>query len=124
MKEVIDMKLQTKIIEDSLLVNILGELDHHTSEDIRNQLDSLLGSTSIKNIIFDLSQMNFMDSSGVGMFMGRYKKIKAKNGMPIMIAIQNSNRRLLKMSGLFNIYQEYTDLDEAMLVIRGGKNEQ
>lgn len=117
------MKLQTKIIEDTLLVKILGELDHHTSEDIRNQLDSLLSSMSIKNIVFDLSQMNFMDSSGVGMFMGRYKKIKAKNGMPIMIAIQNSNRRLLKMSGLFNIYQEYADLDEAMLVIRGGKDE-
>lgn len=117
------MKLQTKIIEDSLLVKIIGELDHHTSEDIRNQLDSLLDLTSIKNIVFDLSQMSFMDSSGVGMFMGRYKKIKARNGMPIMIAIQNSNRRLLEMSGLFNIYQEYADYDEAMLVIKGGKDE-
>lgn len=117
------MELQTKIIEDSLLVKILGELDHHTSEDIRNQIDYLIGSHSVKNIIFDLSQMNFMDSSGVGMFMGRYKKIKSKNGMPIMIDIQNSNRRLLKMSGLFNIYQEFTDLEEALLAIREEKNE-
>lgn len=117
------MELQTKMIEDTLVVKIIGELDHHTSEEIRNQLDYQLSSNNVVNIVFDLSQMNFMDSSGVGMFMGRYKKIKEKNGMPIMIAIQNSNRRLLKMSGLFNIYKEYIDLDEAMSVIRGGKNE-
>ncbi|MPW26330.1 anti-sigma factor antagonist [Alkalibaculum sp. M08DMB] len=117
------MELQTRIIEDTLLVKIVGELDHHSSEDIRNQIDKLLSSNSIINIIFDLSHMNFMDSSGVGMFMGRYKKIKMKNGIPVMINIQDSNRRLLKMSGLFNIYQEYKDLDDAILAIRRGSDE-
>ena len=117
------MELKTKVIEDSLYVKIIGELDHHTSEDIRNQVDSLLTSNNLKNLIFDLSQMNFMDSSGVGMFMGRYKKIKSKNGISIMIKIHNSNRRLLQMSGLFNIYKEYVNLDEALIAIRGENNE-
>ncbi len=117
------MELKTKVIEDSLYVKIIGELDHHTSEEIRNVVDSLLTCNNLKNIIFDLSQMNFMDSSGVGMFMGRYKKIKSRDGIPIMINIQSSNRRLLQMSGLFNIYKEYANLDEALIAIRGGNDE-
>ena len=117
------MELKTKIIEDSLLVKIIGELDHHTSEEIREQVDYLFTSNNLKNIIFDLSHMNFMDSSGVGMFMGRYKKIKGKNGHPIMINIQDSNRRLLQMSGLFNIYKEHANLDEALAAVRGEDDE-
>lgn len=117
------MDLKTKILEDSLFVQIIGELDHHSSEDIRKKLDAILALKSIKNIVFDLSQMNFMDSSGIGIFMGRYKKIKDKKGIGIMVGIQDSNRRLLKMSGLLNIYKEYKDVNQAISAIGRIKDE-
>ncbi|MFZ7120597.1 MAG: anti-sigma F factor antagonist [Eubacteriaceae bacterium] len=118
------MEVYTNIKEESLIVKIVGELDHHTSEDIRKQLDFLISKNNVKNIVFDLSSLTFLDSSGVGMFMGRYKKIKEKNGMALMTNIKDSNRRLISMSGLFNIYEEYNNPEEALKLLRRGKNEQ
>lgn len=72
------MELRTKIIEDSLLVKIIGELDHHTSGEIRQEVDHLFTKNNVKNIIFGSVSDEFYGQLGVGMFMGRYKNQRKK----------------------------------------------
>ena len=74
------MPMNIKTHHNTLIVKIQGELDHHTAEGIRDELDNKLENQRIKNIIFDFSGLHFMDSSGIGVLMGRYKKIAQRNG--------------------------------------------
>lgn len=58
----------------TLLAKIKGEIDHHTARGIRDAIDSTLCANSPDHLIIDLSQVTFMDSSGLGLVLGRYTK--------------------------------------------------
>ena len=61
----------------TLLIKVDGELDHHLASMIKNAADTKMRATNAINIIFDLSGMTFMDSAGIGVMMGRYKKARS-----------------------------------------------
>jgi len=95
-----------KRLKDTLTVVLEGELDHHTAEKVRNELDMLIDDISIKNLILDLKYLSFMDSSGVGVILGRYKAIMKRNGS---IAVKNANPqidKILEISGLYRIIKK------------------
>ncbi len=60
----------------NLTIHMPKELDHHNAEEIKREADRLLGTRNIRSIIFDFEKTSFMDSSGIGMIMGRYKNIR------------------------------------------------
>ncbi len=60
---------------DKLIVTMTGELDHHSAEEVRNIIDDRLDREDLNKLILDFSKVNFMDSSGIGVVIGRYKKI-------------------------------------------------
>ena len=64
----------------AILVRIDSELDHHIAGYIREAADGRIRSTNAVNVIFDFSNVSFMDSSGIGMIMGRYKAVKVLGG--------------------------------------------
>lgn len=59
-----------------LLFRITEEIDHHSSEKIRKRADYEIQIHIPKEVIFDFENVNFMDSSGIGMLIGRYKLVK------------------------------------------------
>lgn len=86
-----------------LLIRLEGELDHHTAEQLRTQVTEKLVDGQVKHIVLNLEQLSFMDSSGLGVILGRYKQIKANDGEMVVCAISSSVKRLFEMSGLFKI---------------------
>ncbi|ADC51014.1 MULTISPECIES: anti-sigma F factor antagonist [Alkalihalophilus] len=86
-----------------LLVRLEGELDHHTAEKLRKQVEGHLTDASVKHIVLNLEQLSFMDSSGLGVILGRYKQVKANGGEMVVCAISPAVKRLFEMSGLFKI---------------------
>ncbi|MDE7512364.1 anti-sigma factor antagonist, partial [Pediococcus pentosaceus] len=56
-----------------LLVRLQGELDHHTAEELRGQVEQVLADGQVKHIVLNLELLSFMDSSGLGVILGRYK---------------------------------------------------
>ncbi|WP_088102325.1 anti-sigma F factor antagonist [Halalkalibacter urbisdiaboli] len=86
-----------------LLVRLEGELDHHTAEELRGQVEAQLADADIKHILLNLEQLSFMDSSGLGVILGRYKQIKGNGGEMVVCAISPAVKRLFEMSGLFKI---------------------
>ena len=61
--------------DKALLVEITEEIDHHTTEKIRRDLDNDITRYMPRKVIFDFSKVSFMDSAGIGMIIGRYKLV-------------------------------------------------
>ncbi|HHW68232.1 MAG: hypothetical protein PWP07_1093 [Epulopiscium sp.] len=108
------MDIKYSMKKGSLIVRISGEIDHHTSEDIREKLDREYQRQNAKNIIFDFSDIQFMDSSGIGVIMGRYKNVKERGGQVGIFNVQPQIDRIFQLSGLYKIINHYQSLDEAV----------
>lgn len=105
------------IVDRTLIIKLNCELDHHNSEQIRKRADNIIDTKVIKNIIFDFENVTFMDSSGLGVIMGRYKKILFNRGKVIVINVDNRVDRIMRMSGLYKIVESCSSLDNALKII-------
>ena len=86
-----------------MYVLLCGELDEHSANYTRITLDDMFDKPTFKKIIIDLSELDFMDSTGIGVLIGRYKRMKDKN-IPIYIANPSSHaERIFKITGLYDI---------------------
>lgn len=108
------MRLVFKTNNKTLIVSISGEIDHHISEQVREKIDMHIDNNSIKNIIFDFSDVNFMDSAGIGVIIGRYKKVAPLGGKVAVAKAKPQIKRILEVSGIGKISGLYDDLDEAL----------
>lgn len=97
-----------------VMVKLVGELDHHTSEDVRKKLDEILLKENSKHMIVNLDSLSFMDSSGIGVLLGRYKLLKSKGGKLILCQISKPVHKLLELSGLFKIIDVYDEEVDAL----------
>lgn len=97
------MQIKNRIYNNTLYVILSGELDEHTANNTRIALDKLFEGNGFKQVIIDLSELDFMDSTGIGVLIGRYKKLKGRN-LPIFICNPSSHaEKIFKMTGLYDI---------------------
>ena len=97
------MRVSTKLNDGTLTVFFDGELDQSVADSVKNKLDGYLDNAPIRQLVFDMQKLEFMDSTGIGLIMGRYKKMKAKN---VQTFIANPNKQIekvIKISGLYMI---------------------
>lgn len=97
------MQIKSRIYNNTLYVILSGELDEHTAIYTRTQLDSLFEKITYSQVIIDLSELDFMDSTGIGVLIGRYKKLKSSK-VPIYICNPSNHiEKIFKISGLYEI---------------------
>ncbi len=97
------MKIDHRITADELIIKLTGELDERSGAFVRMTLDSITDSASVKRIRIDMSDLSFMDSTGIGVLIGRYKRLKAR-GIPIILQSPTPTvDRVLGLSGIYNI---------------------
>lgn len=100
------MEIKYSLSDNVLQANLKGELDEYTAEYVRISLDTLLKDMScVKSakLVLDFSGVTFMDSTGIGVLLGRYNKF-SKNDISMFIKNpQNHVDRILKMTGIYNI---------------------
>lgn len=94
------MEQEYKIMGTWLVVAMPMEVDHHISARLRTQIDAILDHQSIRHVVFDFSETSFMDSSGIGMIMGRYRKMLQKDGNVKAIHVNDRMNRILHLSGI------------------------
>lgn len=108
------MKIKFEVIERTLIVKIEGELDHHFATTIRESIEKQISKKNIKNIIFNLEGLSFMDSSGIGVIIGRYKYFEKIGGKTIISNMSPQIERIVKISGLKKIVSVYDTSREAL----------
>jgi stage II sporulation protein AA (anti-sigma F factor antagonist) len=99
------MELNAQKRGQRLSVQLSGELDHHSAEQTRIMLDTLLRDVTVHELVLDLSGMTFMDSAGIGVILGRFRKISMRGGRMVVKGMNASVDRLLKMSGIYAIVE-------------------
>lgn len=100
-----------------LVAKISGELDHHAAEKIRNETDTRIICGRIRRLIFDFTDLNFMDSSGIGVVIGRYKLMKSCGGSVAIVTENAGVNKLLTMSGIpgiINVYPTLIDVPDSI----------
>lgn len=97
------MQIKHRTYNQILYLVLNGELDENSSHFAKATLDSLLDKSGFNEVIIDLSELEFMDSTGVGVLIGRYKKMKEK-GIPIFICNPSKHaEKIFNMTGLYGI---------------------
>ena len=86
-----------------LLLQITEEIDHHCAEKIRTRADFEIQKYIPKKLVMDFENVNFMDSAGIGMILGRYKMITMFGGTMNMINVNPSIKKVFEMSGILKI---------------------
>ena len=101
------MKYQVQ--ENCLTIFLPEDVDHHNAEEIKREADRLIDREHIRYIIFDFGDTGFMDSSAIGVIMGRYKKVYMMGGEVWAVHTSERMRKILTMSGVMKIMQIYEE---------------
>ncbi len=99
------MEEDFRVIDNYLMIRMPTEIDHHKSVNISSKADRFILSKAVQNVVFDFSQTTFMDSSGIGILVGRYKKISCFGGKVYAVHTDSRIRRILLLAGVENIVE-------------------
>lgn len=108
------MRLQFNKVEDKLVVELFGELDHHSAEEVRVKIDDRIDRDNIRKVILNFDGVMFMDSSGIGVVIGRYKKMKNRDGNLCIAKINRNIFKVFEISGIKKLINIFDNLDEAI----------
>lgn len=92
------LRLEQK--DRALIAHLDGEIDHHHVMFLRSAMDRVLDDSGAGTLIFDLSKVEFMDSSGIGLLIGRYKRMQARGGQTYLSGGNRQIDRILALSGI------------------------
>ena len=95
------MQMEIEAAEDRLTARIKGELDHHSAAQARAQLDALIADKRIRELRLDLKGLTFMDSSGLGVILGRYRVIPGRGRKMSIGGANRSIERILRMAVIY-----------------------
>lgn len=115
--------LDFKMKDDVLVVDIAGDLDHHQASQAREEIDRTIDVFKSKHLVMDFSKVEFMDSSGIGVVMGRYNKVSEKSGKIVLIGCSKYVKLILEMAGIFTIVSSCDSLEEAFKQLITKENE-
>ena len=112
------MKRELYEVKDEILIlNLPEELDHDSAGEIRRETEYLFTCKKIRNVIFDYSNTCFMDSSGIGLVIGRYREVRYLKGNVYIVGVNSKIERILEISGLYRVAKTEPDRQSAILKI-------
>ena len=98
----------------ALIIHLPEELDHHNCLTLKYETDLLLAENYINRIVFDFSRTEFMDSSGIGVLLNRYKQMEGSNGTVTIYGVKPRISRILQIGGIKRLVRQYRNKEEAV----------
>lgn len=86
--------------ENTVIARLSGEVDHHTAKTLREDIDLAIDRYRPQKLILDFDGVTFMDSSGIGLVMGRYKAVKLCGGCVIVENTGSQIKKVMRLAGL------------------------
>lgn len=97
-----------------LVIHMPKELDHHNCRNLRYETDLLLAENYITKIVFDFSKTQFMDSSGIGILLNRYKQMERSGGKVAIYGAGVQILRVLTIGGISKLVPRYDSKEAAI----------
>lgn len=108
------LQIDVEYKRQALVVRLSGELDHHSAQTVKATLEEAIERGRVNHIVLSLKDLSFMDSSGLGVILGRYKQISNRGGKMVVCDINQAVYRLFELSGMFKIIQVEDDERSAL----------
>ena len=96
---------QFQVKQRTLIVRMPKELDHHMAEQIRRRADRMIAAENVSRVEFDFRNTDFMDSSGIGVIMGRYQNVRLLGGGVAATHVNDRIYRVLQLAGLTRLIE-------------------
>lgn len=100
-----DFENDFKVIDNYLMIRLPEEVDHHLATYICKKADHYIMRKDVNHVVFDFENTRFMDSSGIGIIMGRYRKIACFGGKVYAIHLDKKVEKMFDMAGLKKIVE-------------------
>jgi stage II sporulation protein AA (anti-sigma F factor antagonist) len=104
----------------SLVARLNGEIDLQVADALRTALDRAMGEKGTRNLVLNLSSVSLIDSSGLGVILGRYRRLLQNGGRVGLVGPGPTVKRVLELSGLLRIMREYASEGEALAGLEPG----
>jgi stage II sporulation protein AA (anti-sigma F factor antagonist) len=111
------MDITTEKVGEALLARVHGELDLNTARSFRARLEADLDRFGARHLVLDLDGVDFIDSSGMGAILGRYKRVVEKGGQLAVCRPREHVKRLLELAGVTRIIRVCRDAREALALL-------
>ena len=108
------MEIEFDLRRSVLLIRLKGELDHHWAEQVREKIDRELNSETAHSLIFNLGGLTFMDSSGIGVLLGRYRRMSAKGRRMAVCDVPPPLLKIIEIAGLSEIIPFFNNEEAAL----------
>lgn len=103
--------------KDFLRVILGGEIDMSVTDIMRKRIDDAIDKGTARNLVFDLSHVIFIDSSGLGVIMGRYRRLLPLGGIVVIFGANERVYRILELSGITKLLRVHrNDYERGRLI--------
>lgn len=99
--------------KNAVVMYLSGELDQYAAAELKNKIDVEMENSDKKNLIMNMTDVTMMDSSGIGLIIGRYKFLQARGGKVFVCGGNNSVKKVITLSGIEKLIPYYNTLREA-----------
>lgn len=109
------------IQKNNIFIRLIGELDQENVGNLRDKLIQIIKERNVKNVVFNMKELTFMDSTGIGIIIGRYNQVKQKNGKVLLCNISNEIQKIVLLSGLARICLICDTEDDTKILLEENK---
>lgn len=99
--------------KNALIVHLRGEIDQYAAAELKETIDIEIENSPKKNLIFDLEGVSLMDSSGIGLIVGRYRLVTSLGGKVVICNASKTVSKMIKLSGIQKVIEMYSTQNEA-----------
>lgn len=109
-----ESKIKITSFEDGIIIKISGELDSSKTMLYKEKIHQIMRTLGPRYMIWDLKDLTFLDSAGIGLILGRYNEIEKIRGVMGLVGLNPYSRKIISISGLFQIMKEYSSIKAFM----------
>jgi anti-sigma B factor antagonist len=109
----VDLSLTTRIEGERTVVEVGGEIDVYTAPKLRETIVSLVEAGQT-NLVVDLEQVEFLDSTGLGVLVGGLKRVRIQDGSLSLVCTQERLLKIFRITGLTKVFDIHTDVESAL----------
>src|SRR5664279_2736328 len=107
-----DFTTSTSVVGDWVVVHVSGEIDVYSAPVLRERLDSNIRDGH-HQLVVDLSDVTFMDSTGLGVLVGRLKLVRMRQGTIVLAGLRDRVRKVFSLTGLDKVFAIYESVNSA-----------
>ncbi len=97
------LNIKISVIKDTLIMRPIGEIDQSTSEKVKDKIEEIIKKYGVNNIVFNCRELHFMDSSGIGVILSAYNRLRAIRGKIVMCELNRDIEKIIFLAGLNKI---------------------